>query len=247
MSETKQAESTGSQGEQDAYVASMTSMRDGDESKEFIIISKEAEYLRKRRCHVSEEYNSTHEQPGASIAGDARPVGLALSGGGIRSTAYSLGILQGLSKLGILPWVDYLSSVSGGGFSAAAMTDLLTWKTSDPDGFHFNTHWGKFPFNPGIKAISADSLQDPISEASNSDKFVSHDPGINQQLRYLRDHGNWLVPRLHTFSLDVMQGIGTLVGGIGYTLTLLMLALVVLSGFHYVLSDWLSSDTGHCL
>lgn len=42
--------------------------------------------------------------------------GLALSGGGIRSATFNLGVLQSLSRLEILPHVDYLSTVSGGGY-----------------------------------------------------------------------------------------------------------------------------------
>src|SRR5262245_4281132 len=44
-------------------------------------------------------------------------VGLALSGGGIRSATFSLGVLQGLHQLGLLRLFDYLSTVSGGGFT----------------------------------------------------------------------------------------------------------------------------------
>ena len=43
-------------------------------------------------------------------------IGLAFSGGGIRSATFNLGILQGLQELDILRHVDYLSTVSGGGF-----------------------------------------------------------------------------------------------------------------------------------
>ena len=42
-------------------------------------------------------------------------LGLALSGGGIRSATLSLGLLQSLARQGLLPHVDYVSSVSGGG------------------------------------------------------------------------------------------------------------------------------------
>jgi hypothetical protein len=41
---------------------------------------------------------------------------LCLSGGGIRSATFSLGVLQGLAKRGDLPKFDFLSTVSGGGF-----------------------------------------------------------------------------------------------------------------------------------
>jgi hypothetical protein len=43
-------------------------------------------------------------------------IGLAFSGGGIRSATFNLGILQGLQELDLLRHVDYLSTVSGGGF-----------------------------------------------------------------------------------------------------------------------------------
>jgi hypothetical protein len=42
--------------------------------------------------------------------------GLALSGGGIRSATFNLGLAQALAHLGILKEVDYLSTVSGGGY-----------------------------------------------------------------------------------------------------------------------------------
>lgn len=42
--------------------------------------------------------------------------GLALSGGGIRSATFNLGLLKGLNDLGLLPIFDYLSTVSGGGY-----------------------------------------------------------------------------------------------------------------------------------
>src|SRR5262245_29009504 len=43
-------------------------------------------------------------------------VGLCLSGGGIRSATFNLGVLQALSRLGVLERFDYLSTVSGGGY-----------------------------------------------------------------------------------------------------------------------------------
>jgi len=43
-------------------------------------------------------------------------IGLAFSGGGIRSATFNLGVLQALAKMEILHFVDYLSTVSGGGY-----------------------------------------------------------------------------------------------------------------------------------
>ncbi len=50
---------------------------------------------------------------------DRQPVGLAFSGGGIRSATFHLGLIQGLAKSGVLSKFDYLSTVSGGGYIGA--------------------------------------------------------------------------------------------------------------------------------
>jgi hypothetical protein len=51
-------------------------------------------------------------------------VGLAFSGGGIRSATFNLGVLQALEAGGMLRDVDYLSSVSGGGYAASCYSWL---------------------------------------------------------------------------------------------------------------------------
>lgn len=53
-------------------------------------------------------------------------VGLALSGGGVRSATFSLGVLQALAKKNLLRHVDYLSTVSGGGFAGSFLGRLFT-------------------------------------------------------------------------------------------------------------------------
>jgi len=53
------------------------------------------------------------------LLGSRRPanlIGLAFSGGGIRSATLNLGVLQGLQELDLLRHFDYISTVSGGGF-----------------------------------------------------------------------------------------------------------------------------------
>src|SRR6266576_2772934 len=53
-------------------------------------------------------------------------VGLALSGGGVRSAAFSLGVLQALNHYNVLRNVDYLSTVSGGGYMGSSLTTTMT-------------------------------------------------------------------------------------------------------------------------
>jgi hypothetical protein len=52
----------------------------------------------------------------------ASVVGLALSGGGIRSAAFCLGALQALDVAKVVERVDYLSTVSGGGYIGCSLT-----------------------------------------------------------------------------------------------------------------------------
>src|SRR5262245_1317859 len=59
-------------------------------------------------------------------AGDpAKAVGLAFSGGGIRSATLSVGMLQALAKADALREIDYLSTVSGGGYAGAFLGGLF--------------------------------------------------------------------------------------------------------------------------
>jgi hypothetical protein len=57
--------------------------------------------------------------------GAADAVGLALSGGGIRSATFSLGVLIALARRGLLPQFDYLSTVSGGGYLGSFLSAFL--------------------------------------------------------------------------------------------------------------------------
>jgi hypothetical protein len=52
--------------------------------------------------------------------------GLALSGGGIRSASFCLGVMQALNAAGVLQKFDYLSTVSGGGYIGSSMTVAMS-------------------------------------------------------------------------------------------------------------------------
>lgn len=58
-------------------------------------------------------------------ANDGMLTGLALSGGGVRSATFSLGALQALARCGLLRHIDYLSTVSGGGFVGGWLSKCL--------------------------------------------------------------------------------------------------------------------------
>ncbi len=162
------------------------------------------------------------------------PIGLAFSGGGIRSATFNLGITQALARLRLLPWVDYLSSVSGGGFTAGALVSLLSRKPRSGDHF-FSTQWEQFPFNPEIEAFKSDIDldSDPDKRENRNFKDVSHKKGHNNQLSYLIKNGNYLIPRLGLATRDLLRGVGTLLTGTGFTILLFVLAMFGLACLHY--------------
>lgn len=72
------------------------------------VIQNEQEQLLLRRKKLGIEHGTP---------GQPNWFGIALSGGGIRSATINMGFLQVLNKYGILQKADYLSSVSGGGYT----------------------------------------------------------------------------------------------------------------------------------
>jgi hypothetical protein len=56
---------------------------------------------------------------------DEHLIGVSFSGGGIRSGTFAVGFLQGLSRLGLLRRIDYLSTVSGGGYAGSWLAAWL--------------------------------------------------------------------------------------------------------------------------
>jgi predicted acylesterase/phospholipase RssA len=65
-------------------------------------------------------------------------VGLAFSGGGIRSASFCLGALQALDKAKVLKNIDYLSTVSGGGYIGTSLSAAMTHSR------------GEFPFESSL-------------------------------------------------------------------------------------------------
>lgn len=112
-------------------------------------------------------------QPSGTLFQTHGLAGLALSGGGIRSATFSLGILQFLASKDLLKHFDYMSTVSGGGYVGSA----LTWFLYGKHGLgSFDLH-GHFPFGTDSPRPSAPAVQQE-----------------NAQLDYLRYRGNYLNP-----------------------------------------------------
>ena len=93
--------------------------------------------------------------------------GIALSGGGIRSATFNLGLLQGLHELGVLPVLDYLSTVSGGGYMGAFWS---AWMARPKD----KTRRGQFPEVPSTEQVESPEVKH-LRRFSN---FLAPRPGL---------------------------------------------------------------------
>ena len=97
------------------------------------VFQKEVELINARRTRDGRPTFALEDEVPQDAAGerflrppkDAQVVGLAHSGGGIRSAAFCLGVLQALDATKVLKQVDYLSTVSGGGYIGCSLTAAL--------------------------------------------------------------------------------------------------------------------------
>ena len=104
------------------------------------VFEKELDRIRVRREVAYGRVDDSDQPPvkGTRFTGNDT-TGIALSGGGVRSAAFSLGFLQGLYRAGRMKAVDYLSTVSGGGYAGAFFStqvveqDKVDW---EKDGKH---------------------------------------------------------------------------------------------------------------
>jgi len=64
------------------------------------------------------------------------PIGLALSGGGVRASAYHCGVLWALASQGLMKDVQHLASVSGGAYTAVPLATHFVHEAmeSPPEG-----------------------------------------------------------------------------------------------------------------
>lgn len=88
---------------------------------------------------------------------DTDVAALCLSGGGIRSATFALGVLQGLARFGMLGHFHYLSTVSGGGYIGSW---LSTWRSLHSDEAVFsglNAAEREGHDRPQVSGIRADS------------------------------------------------------------------------------------------
>jgi hypothetical protein len=73
----------------------------------------------------AKDVNARRELHGIATEPSFDATSLSLSGGGIRSATFCLGVIQVLADRGLMKDIDYLSTVSGGGFIGGFVSSLI--------------------------------------------------------------------------------------------------------------------------
>lgn len=184
-----------------------------------LVLRQELEEIGSRRARM--DGGAPPQQANAPdvylLAGNSALFGLALSGGGIRSATFNLGVLQRLAEHGLLNQVDYLSTVSGGGY-------IGTWLNS----------WIQRLKNPAEVFHS-------LSPADNRDPNTS----AVKPIRFLRQFSNYLTPRLGLFSSDTWAMIAIYIRNVALNLTILISGFAALLLLPRLIGhSWMQSPSG---
>jgi hypothetical protein len=99
---------------------------------------------------------------------------IAVSGGGIRSASFGMGVMQALVANRQLSKMDYMSTVSGGGYLGSALTYALSL---DPE--------------PGEPKPGTDPENFPLGRRKASGSREGKD---NRLLDFIRQHSSYLIP-----------------------------------------------------
>lgn len=189
-----------------------------------VTIEGEAEPRRRHETQLLSARRATLRAVDERLVGEnAPPTGLALSGGGIRSATFSLGLLRELGRAGLLHRSDYLSTVSGGSYIGSYYASLFAKRGAEgaviePAGFAMRAQ------EENGKERPADPFDAPLGKAS---------------LAWLRNSGRYLAP---SGAGDYWYAIGLLVRnwlGIHVVIgsTLILLALLG-AGFRFGMLEW---------
>ncbi len=171
-------------------------------------------------------------------------VGLALSGGGIRSATFNLGLIQALAKMDLLREIDYLSTVSGGGYIGCWLSALIHRKTNEI----------KSKRKPGKIESGQENQSDreawqriKCESATEALKLIESElagPDEPQSVSFLRSYSNYLTPRANLFSSDSLAAAANLLRNFYLnqaTLIALLIAVLIMPRVLTIIFDWVGS------
>ena len=124
---------------------------------------------------------------------------LCISGGGIRSATFALGVMQGLASANILDKFDYLSTVSGGGYIGSWFSSWVRRHPKGVTGVQDDLRRADTAVAASTPGGTPTSPAPVPSPRELPEKKLNPEP---PPLGHLRAYSNYLSPRLGLFSGD---------------------------------------------
>lgn len=137
--------------------------------------------------------------------------GLALSGGGVRSATFNLGLLQALSKLKLLEHVHYLSTVSGGGYIGGFLTAVQRKLAQDIEAAQQVEAAEQRA--DGARAGAPLKPDAALKVALGANALKENDCRESAPIRHLREFSRFLMPRVGFMQGETWDGIIAVLGG----------------------------------
>jgi hypothetical protein len=148
-----------------------------------------------RDVRLKNVYDKLHEA--AQRTDNPRPrSALCISGGGIRSATFALGVVQGLASAKILDKFDFVSTVSGGGYIGSW---LSSWSRRNRDGV---SGVQRELARTDTGAGGTRDFDDCTSVVSRPVELTAKIDSEPRPVRHLREYSNYLSPRLGLLSAD---------------------------------------------
>jgi predicted acylesterase/phospholipase RssA len=171
-----------------------------------------------RRSKLPRISNDSENDPGSARdrAREAQLTGIALSGGGIRSATFNLGVLQGLAELGILKRFDYLSTVSGGGYIGGWLTAWIKREKSI----------GGFGLEKVAEVLNPNWCEHSTGPILNRGRSVEPSPREPLEIHFLRQYSNYLTPKLGWFGADTWTMVAIYLRNLMLNLLMLVASLM---------------------
>jgi len=141
--------------EDEAWAEVLVSEHAAIEMRRAWLLGQQREIPKTSKSDITIKHSNARLGKHPAKSGDFSTRGLALSGGGIRSAAFSLGALQALEVDGQFEKFDYISTVSGGGYTGTALTAAMS------------KNGGKFPFVDAQDKVSDSATVRHIRDFSN--------------------------------------------------------------------------------
>ena len=93
--------------------------------KEIEAINERRKLLGRGKVRLKSAGDDREGHPVYGPTSNSNLVGLTLSGGGVRSASFCLGVMQALDDAKLMNKVDYLSTVSGGGYIGTSLVAAI--------------------------------------------------------------------------------------------------------------------------